>query len=149
MCCELHHLSSVFLGYTPNLCVLSSTTCPLCSLATPLIYVFRVPYLVLCVLWLDPYSLCLGIHHLSSVFLGYTPILCVQGSTTCPLCSLATTLILCVQGSITCPLCSLATTPVLCVQGSITCPLCSLATTPILCVKGPTIYPLFSLATLL
>jgi hypothetical protein len=97
----------------PILCVQGSTTCPLCSLATPLFSVFRVPPPVLCVPWLHPYSLCSGFHHLSSVFLGYTPILYVQGSTTYTLCSLATPLfsmfrvpppVLCVPWLHPCPL---------------------------------------------
>ncbi len=112
----------------------------MCSLAIPLFYVFRVPPPALWFPWLLPYSMCPGFHHISSVFLGYIPIFCVQGSTTCPLCSFTTPSfsllqynpILCVQGSITCPLRSSCYTPVLssdCMfTGSNTCPKCSLAT---------------------
>jgi hypothetical protein len=150
MCSGFHHLSSVFLGYTPILCVQGSITCPLCSLTTPLFSLFRVPPPDLSVPWLNPYSLCSGFHHLSCVFHGNTPILCVQDSTTCPLCSLATPLfsvfrvpppgytpVLCVPWLHPCSLCSgfhhlssvfLGYTPILCIQGSTTCPLCSLAT---------------------
>jgi hypothetical protein len=142
-----------------------STTCICVPWLHPIFYVFRVPPSILCVPWLHSYSLYSGCHHLSSMCLGYTPILCVQGSITCALCSLATPLfsvfrvpppVLCVPWLNPYSLCSgfhhLSSvfhgyTPILCVQGSITCPLCSLATPPILCVQGSATCPLCSMAT--